>query len=142
MKHKMNRFGTTTLVCIMLFASGIANAKETFDGSSNFVCAAISVIGCLDVATCKKGEARTFDLPEFMTIDFKKKIVHASYDDGTTEVESPIKTLEKNNTQLILQGVEDGHGWSMAIHRENGRMSLAVVGEELSYTMFGACTAL
>jgi len=142
MKHKMNRFNTTVLVCIALFASGTANAKDTFDGSSNFICAAISVIGCLDVATCKKGEARTFDLPEFMTIDFKKKVVHATYDGGTAEVESPIKNSELSGTQLVLQGIENGHGWSMTIHRENGRMSLAVVGEELSYSMFGACMAL
>ena len=142
MKHKMNRFSATVLVCILFLASGTANAKETFDGSSNFICAAISVMGCLDVATCKKGEARTFDLPEFMTIDFKKKIVHASYDNGATEVESPIKNYEKTGTQLVLQGIENGHGWSMAIHRDNGRMSLAVVGEEVSYSMYGACKAL
>ena len=142
MEHRINRFNTAVLVCIMLLASGIANAKDTFDGSSNLVCAAINVIGCIDGTTCKRGEARTFDLPEFMTIDFKKKIVHASYDSGANEAESPIKNFEKTGTQLVLQGIENGHGWSMAIHRDNGRMSLAVVGEEVSYSMYGACKAL
>ena len=142
MKHGINRFSTAVLVCIMLLASGIANAKDTFDGSSNLVCAAINVVGCIDGMTCKRGEARTFDLPEFMTIDFKKKIIHVSYDGGANEAESPIKNFEKNGTQLVLQGIENGHGWSMAIHRDNGRMSLAVVGEEVSYSMYGACKAL
>jgi hypothetical protein len=142
MKYKINGLNTAALVCIMLFASGTANAKDVFDGSSNLICAAINVVACMDGTNCTKGEARTFDLPEFMTIDFKKKIIHVTYDGGANEAESPIKNIEISGTQLVLQGIENNHGWTMAIHRDNGRMSLSAVGDELSYSMFGACKAL
>jgi hypothetical protein len=125
-----------------MFASGTINAAESFDGSSNIICAAIDVVGCVDGANCLKGQARTFELPEFMTIDFKKNVVHVTYDGGTKEAESPIKNHETTGSQLILQGVENGHGWSMAIHRSDGRMSTVAVGEDLSFTIFGVCKTI
>ena len=139
MKNRINGLSTAVLVCIMLFAPGAANAKDKFDGSSNLICATISVVACMSGSTCQRGEARTFDLPEFMTIDFKKKIIHVTYDGGSTEADSPIRNSEMSETQLVLQGVENGHGWSMTIHQDTGRMSIGVIGEEMSFAMFGIC---
>ena len=56
--------------------------------------------------------------------------------------DSPFKNFQSTDKQLIIQGVENDHGWTMAISKETGRMSLAVVGEEVSFTIFGACKAL
>ena len=81
-------------------------------------------------------------MPEFMMVDVKKKVVHATYESDTKKAESSIKNMEVNGSQLILQGVENAHGWSMAVHSETGRMSLAVTGEQLSFAIFGACKAL
>ena len=142
MKNKLNGLRTAILVCIMLFASGAANAKDVFDGSSELICATINVVACFDGSNCTRGQARTFDLPEFMTIDFKKKRIHVTYDGGSTEAESPIRNSEMSETQLVLQGVENGHGWSMTIHQDTGRMSIAVIGDEMSFAMFGVCKAL
>ena len=142
MKDKLNRLCIAVLTGLLLLMSGPANAKDSFDGSSNLLCAAFEVMACLDGNTCRRGEARTFDLPDFMTVDFKNKVIHATHDGGTKEANSPIKNYEESGTQLVLQGTENGHGWTMAIHRDNGRMSLAAVGEELSFSIFGACKAL
>jgi len=142
MKNRISKFSTAALACAMLFASGVASAKDAFDGSSNLICAAFNVMACVDGMNCVKGEARDFEMPEFMRIDVKKKVVYATYESETKKAESPVKNMEVNGTQLILQGVENAHGWSMAIHRDTGRMSLAVVGEQLSYSIFGACKAL
>jgi len=142
MKNRISKFSTAALACAMLFASGVASAKDAFDGSSNLICAAFNVMACVDGMNCVKGEARDFEMPEFMRIDVKKKVVYATYESETKRAESPVKNMEVNGTQLILQGVENAHGWSMAIHRDTGRMSLAVVGEQLSYSIFGACKAL
>ena len=142
MKNRISKFSAVALACAMLFASGVASAKDAFDGSSNLICAAFNVMACVDGMNCVKGEARDFEMPEFMRIDVKKKVVYATYESETKKAESPVKNMEVNGTQLILQGVENAHGWSMAIHRDTGRMSLAVVGEQLSYSIFGACKAL
>jgi hypothetical protein len=122
-----------------LLVAGTANAKDAFDGSSDFICAAIDVVGCVDADQCTKGQARVFDLPEFMDVDFKKNVIHATYDGGDNEVESPINHHVVSDGQLVLQGFENGHGWSMSVNQKTGHMSIASVGADLSYMIFGAC---
>ena len=132
------------LLGTMLLASSSANAIDEFDSKSNLICAAFDVMACLDTGRCSRGEARTFDMPEFMKVDFKKKVINASYDEESEKLtaNSPIKNSEISGNQLILQGVENNHGWTMAINQENGRMSLSVVGYEVNFSIFGACKAL
>jgi hypothetical protein len=132
-----------TLLGMTLFASSSVSAKIEIDGSANLICAAFDVMACVDGVRCSRGEARTFDMPEFMGVDFKKKTVNATYDAASEKTaNSPIKYSEVSGNQLILQGVENNHGWTMAINQETGRMSLAVVGHEVSFSIFGACKAL
>ncbi len=40
---------------------------------------------------------------------------------------------------LILQGVEDGKGWSMVITEANGKMALTAAGDQEAFVIFGAC---
>jgi len=134
---------TAVLLGITLFASSNASAKDEIDGSANLICAAFDVMAWLDGGICSRGEARSFEMPEFMNVDFKKKVVEATYDaESKKTANSPIKNSEISGNQLILQGVENNHGWTMAIDRSSGRMSLAVVGHEVSFSIFGACKAL
>lgn len=130
-----------TLAGMMLFASGTAVAKEAYDGSVNFICATQGVMACVDGAICSRGQPRDFDMPDFMMVDFKGKVIRAFYD-GDKEATSSIKNMEKSGSQLILQGVENDHGWSVAVHRESGRMNVGVAGSEVSFTLFGACQVL
>jgi hypothetical protein len=141
MKTMQKRLNTAALLCLMLIVSAAADAASKFDGSSNLICAAMDITACVDGVTCAKGQARTFDLPEFLTVNFKKKIIRADYD-GDKTADSPFKNFESTDSQLIMQGVENEHGWTMAISKETGRMSVSAVGEEVSFTMFGACKAL
>jgi hypothetical protein len=76
-----------------------------------------------------------------MAIDFQQKVVRATDETGRKEV-SPIKNIEQTGTQLILQGVENGHGWSIAVDQNTGRMTTLASGEDLGFIIFGACTAL
>lgn len=142
MKTKLKRLNAAALLGTVLLASGAASAATKFDGSSNLLCATFGITACLDGVACTKGEARTFDMPEFMTVDFKKRSVHADYEGGEKTADSAFKNFETTTNQLIIQGVENDHGWTLAIHRDSGRMSLAAVGDELTFTFFGACRAL
>ena len=50
--------------------------------------------------------------------------------------------LEATEKQVILQGVENHRGWTAAIDRQTGRMTLTSPGTDVSFMIFGACTAL
>jgi hypothetical protein len=140
-KFSRKRLCVSMLAGAMFLASGAAIAAEEFDGTSNFLCAAMGVMACVDGTICSRGQAREFDMPDFMLVDFKGRVIRAAYDGGK-EATSEIKNMEISGSQLILQGVENDHGWSMAIHRENGRMSVGAVGHDVSFTITGACTVL
>jgi len=120
--------------------SGGASAAG-FDGTSNLVCAAIDVVGCTDGPTCMQGQAHVFELPSFMFVDFENKLIRATDESGHKEV-SPIKNFEQTEKQMILQGVENHRGWSAAIDRQTGRISVTLAGPDVSFMVFGACTAL
>jgi len=122
------------------FLSGGASAGG-FDGTANLVCAAVDVVACTDGPTCMQGQARVFDLPSFMFVDFENKVIRATAESGHKEV-SPIRNSEQTKSQMILQGVENHRGWSVAIDRQTGRMTVTSAGPDVSFMIFGSCTAL
>jgi hypothetical protein len=132
----------TASLAITLGIAPVAASAAGLDGSSNMVCAATRVVACTKAGTCFEGEASTFDLVEFIFVDVKAKVVRARTQGDTRKEESPIRVLEKSSNQLILQGVENGHGWGMSIDQAGGRMTAAIAGESANFMIFGVCTAL
>ncbi|MEN8762000.1 MAG: hypothetical protein ABF290_06150 [Thiogranum sp.] len=140
--RKRIRSSALALVLGMTSALMCSGASATgFDGTANLVCAAIDVVGCVDGSGCVEGQARTFELPGFMFVDFEKKLIRATKESGQKEV-SPIKNYEQTEKQVILQGVENHRAWSAAIDRQTGRMTVTSAGSDVSFMIFGACTAL
>ena len=116
-------------------------SAETLSESSKLVCSSIDVIACKDGRHCADGSSQSFELPEFMFINFKDKTVRAKNHDGNNYV-SPIKNFEITKSQLIIQGIENHRGWSAAIDRKTGRLTISSVGDEVSIMIFGACTTI
>jgi len=137
-KRKEGAAAALATVAVLLAAGASA---EGLDGSRNMVCAAINVVACSDGPGCVQGIARNFELPEFIFVDMKAKVVRATVESPYKEVDSPIRNSETTGSQFILQGIENGHGWSMSIDRASGRMTTSLSGELVSYMIFGACTA-
>ena len=134
----------TSSAVLAIVASALVTFSASaggFDGSSNLVCSSVEVIGCVDGPACLQAKARDFELPEFVFVDFANKVVRATDESGIKEV-SPIKSSETTDQQLILQGIENHRGWTMAIDRSTGRMSISSTGPEVDFLIFGACTAL
>ena len=139
------RFGNRTLgASVALGAAGALFAASAsaqgLDGSRSMVCAAVSVVACGDAHVCYHGLAKQFDLPEVMIVDMAAKQVRGTAESGLKQ-DSPIRHAESTGSQLVLQGVESGHGWSMAIDRATGRMATVLSGELANYMIFGTCTA-
>jgi len=130
----------TLLASTPLLAAPADAGKPIIDGNSALICSVNNVTACPDSGRCLQGQARAFDLPQFISVDFADKQVRAHKDSGDQAV-SPIKNQESSRNQILLQGVENGHGWSMAIDTIRGRMTVATTGEDVSYILFGACIA-
>jgi len=143
LNKKISRTLTAGIIAAMPFVATEASAKDAADGST-IVCAVMSVVGCVEAAhgnDCVSGSAKSFDLPELMVLDTEKKVLKATYESGH-DAESPIKTLEHSGKYMMLQGIENDRGWSVAIDSETGVMSGSGVGKEVSFLLFGTCTNL
>lgn len=131
------------LICSLISSYALADTSlaDTFDGSKNLICSSIDVVACIDGPICTQGSAATFELPQFMLIDFKKKVVRSTDSDGGKET-SPIMNMDKTEKQLVLQGIENHQGWTATIDRVSGKLAISVAGTDVSYMILGACTTL
>ena len=123
-------------------AASSALAAE-IDGKSNLVCAATDAVLCVESAVCRVGSTRAFELPEFMYVDFKNKVVRARSSDATTvKVQSPILNMHTSERSLVLHGFENDRGWTLSVDRKTERLSVTVTGGESTVVVFGFCTAI
>ncbi len=139
-----NRTGAWAIAAWVAAAAAFTStsvAAEGIDGKKDVVCAVMDVVGCVEGGSCLQGRASSFDLPEFIILDAKDKVIRPAYEGGEKAV-SPIKNVERNGDQLVLQGVENGRGWDIAIDTKSGEMRAASVGDAVSFLAFGSCTAL
>lgn len=142
MQNKKHTWAMLAFIILAIpFISTEVLADGGLDGSKDIVCSVQNVMACVDDRACVQGTANEFELPEFIILDSKKKIIRAAYESGQKAV-SPVKNIETNDQHLILQGVENSRGWDIAINTKTGRMNGAGVGDALSFLVFGACTSL
>lgn len=134
----ISKLGLVLLFSLFLTQQAAATG---FDAKSNLICATKDVVGCVYEGSCVEGRASTFDLPTFVVFNFEKKQVTSTKEAGIKDV-SPIKNMEITEELILLQGVENHHGWTAGIDRESGHLSITISGPELSYMVFGACTGL
>ena len=137
------KYSTLTGGAALVLALASANhaAAAGLDGSRNVLCATQKVVACLDGTRCMQGGPKEFDVPTFLLVDVKKKVVR-SHKNGGSDAESPIRNMDKTDKQVILQGVEEHRGWTLAVDRADGSMSLTTVGADVDILIFGACTAI
>ena len=123
----------TLLAAALLPTSGFAG---DFDGSKNLICATVEVMDCSPGAECLKGTPDDIGAPAFMRIDFKQKTVSGP------KRASPIEAMANEDGQLLLRGIEFGHGWTMALDHASGRMAATLTDRRGAFVMFGSCTPL
>ena len=140
LNKKYSRLVAFCVVAATPFVSTAVSA-EGIDGTRDVVCAITRVVACPDDGRCLQGQPSTFDLPELLVLDHKKKVMRSTRESGHKEV-SPIKNMERSGDILVLQGVENSRGWDLAINVKTGNTSGAVVGEDVSFMVNGTCTAL
>ena len=127
----MNKY--LVVLLIGCFAISPAVASE-FDGSNPLICATVEARDCVLGMTCFAGEAREVGAPSFIRINFSKKTITGP------ERATPIVAMEKNEDQLLMQGMELGYGWSFAINQATGDFSASLTNTDGSFLLFGSCT--
>ncbi len=116
-------------------AAPLGAAGADFDGSKKLICSPSGVYECLFGQECKRVEADNAAVPEFIRVDFKKKRLTAVLGERTTAIQN----IQKMSGNTIVQGAENGRGWTLTIDAESGAMSATVSDEGVGFVVFGAC---
>ena len=123
------------LLTAPLFLIGRAGAAGPYDGSRPLLCAVASVMECDDQGKCERHLKDDHEHSiTFLRIDVGAKTVKAG--DRTATV----KAVSNIDGKLILQGGENGRGWSATIEENTGRMAAAVGDDDYTFSIFGGCT--
>jgi hypothetical protein len=133
----------TVTVISMAIAIGLAPlhaaAAAKFDGTVPLLCVPIEIVECEAAGKCSNGTAESVNIPQFIKVDFKEKMIGAVGEAGRT---APIKHFEHNDGRMIMHGGQGGRGWTLIISEETGKMSATISEERVGFIIFGVCTPL
>ena len=124
-----------------VFAFMIAGAAWSDDltGEDEILCASANVIVCAVDGSCGSAQPWELNVPQFINVDLDKgnlSTTEASGESRTTVVDS----VKRANGRIILQGVDRGRAYSFVIDEQTGLLTVAVARDDLTVTVFGACT--
>jgi len=128
-----------SIACLIILPYQVSAAE--IKDSEPLICSVIKAIDCGLVGACYEGTAESLDLPQFIRVDQKKRMISTTKS-SSDKKESQIKNLEKIDGKIFIQGVENGRAWSMIIDETSGKMSATVAEERIGFVIFGACTKI
>jgi hypothetical protein len=123
-------------VAALFWVLGSAAIAGDFDGSKPLICAPVEAMACSTGEGCEAGIPDDVGAPAFMRIDFAKKVIVGP------KRTSPIRSMEKDEKQILLQGTELGLAWSMALDTADGKMVSTFSSRDGAFVLFGSCTPL
>ena len=119
----------------LAFASGAAAGG--IDGEQELVCDLVEAAQCDGDAACSRVTVEQIDLPPEVHVDFEARQVTQR----GTERTSPIAAVEVLDAVVVVQGHQEGRGWTMVIERASGHLSATIADAAGAFVLAGACTA-
>lgn len=108
-------------------------------GEDRILCSTSTVMLCVEDGKCFPISILDLDVPQFLIIDTKKKMIATTKASGEKR-ESPVANLSRHSGRIFLQGVENNRAYSILIEEEPGRFSAAIARDGITLSVFGACT--
>ena len=114
-------------------------AAAQFDGSDALLCALVPIIECEADRECHPVTTEMAMIPRFLKINFEQKTISATEESNRTDV-SVLKNVERVDRRPIIQGAENGRGWTLVISEKTRKRSATVSDEDVGFVVFGVCT--
>lgn len=111
---------------------------QNFNGTKPFLCAMIDVSQCTPDGNCARTSVSDANIPQFVSIDVQQGLVTATNESGGVRT-SKIGRIEHPPQFLRLSGGDGDAGWVAEIEEGSGKLTLAAIGDEVGFVIFGAC---
>jgi hypothetical protein len=126
---------------VLLSAStGVVIAGEA-SGSSPLLCAVTHSMACESHGDCVVGPPNAVNLPVFLKIDPVKKVIETAREGGERRTSKVLNMTTEGDT-LALVGFDQHHGWSAAIDKVTGNMTVTATKQGVGFIAFGTCLPL
>jgi hypothetical protein len=135
-RHLKNLF--LVLSALALPAAAMA---DDLTGAPMILCTAVQVTLCTDDGDCVIENPWDLNVPQFIEINLKDKRMSTTKASGQNR-STPIRTLEREDGLIFLQGIEAGRAFSFVITEKTGMASIGVAREGKTVSVFGACTPM
>lgn len=124
----------------ILAGSAWSAAADDLTGADQLLCAAVQATVCgAAAAECRSGPPWNWNIPQFIEIDLKRKLLSTTEASGEQR-QTPIKTTDRGEGRIMLQGMEMGRAFSFVIDEVTGIAAVAVARDGLTVSVFGTCT--
>ncbi len=128
-------FRSVSVLSLLLLAP--TSALAGVDGGKRMLCAFTEAIECSPEDDCSRGSVESLNIPPFIEIDPKKKLMQ----EHKGERKSTVTTVTERDGHVVLQGYEN-RAFSVSISKESGRLTATASGPEAGFVLFGVCTDL
>jgi hypothetical protein len=112
---------------------------DSLEDVDRMVCAAAQVQICIESDTCYSATAAELDVPEFVVIDIRKKVISTTRASNLNRA-TTFNSVEKSDGLIYLQGIEGGRAFSFVIDEASGHMTVSIARDGIAVSVFGACT--
>ena len=129
------------LLVLISASLSVAVAADDLKGSNQVLCTAVQAMVCSQDGDCVVDNPWAFNIPQFLQVDLTEKKVSTTRASGENRA-SAMKTLERDDEAIYIQGVENGRAFSLVINESTGMLTAAVARDGKSVGVFGACTPM
>ena len=130
---------------VFLAFTAALSAPPTFaddlTGAKALLCSAVEASVCIAMDGCESGPATSWKVPQFLEIDLVAKKLSTTIASGENRA-TVASVLDRREGVITLQGIEGGRAFSFQIREDDGSFTGAVAREDLTVSVFGACTPL
>jgi hypothetical protein len=128
----------TAITVLAIAGAGLASADD-LEGAQAYLCAPSQATVCTPAEGCETGPLWKWDIPTFILVDLQDEMLETTQASGLGRT-TPIQRMERDGTNIYIQGTEMGRAYSFVIDEDAGFASFAVVMSDMTITAFGACT--
>ena len=126
-------------IALALLLASAASIADDVSNSNRLLCSTSQLVVCFESGECVTMQPWEVGVPQFVVIDTKKKLISTTKASGENR-STPIRTLQREDATIFLQGVEAGRAFSFSIDEQTGLLTVAVSRDGLTVSVFGACT--
>jgi hypothetical protein len=133
-----NRIAVGGLIILIHLVAFLASGDD-LGGASVLLCSSSWATVCTADEICESGPPWGWNIPQFVEVDLEGKTLSTTEASGENRT-TPVEVLRREDGVIFIQGRELGRAFSVVVSEDTGRQSAVIAGQDLTISIFGACT--